>query len=124
MRPFCGPRRGLGSIELFPGNGCRVLHLALCECLLELSAGGLKVGFELSPRLLFLLGVFSIPAKELHPGICNSASLVRHLARGPRDEFELSLGHCSKFVGDVCELVGRHLFNRGGGRHLPLVGGA
>jgi hypothetical protein len=44
-----------------------------------------------------------------------SASLVRHSARGPCDEFELSLGHCSKFVGDVCELVGRHVSNRGGG---------
>src|ERR1700758_3986728 len=100
----CGPSRTLSGIELLVGEGSRVIHLTLRECLLESLAGGLKVRLGLSPQLLFLLGVLSISAKKLALGECHSASLVRHLARDPRREFELSLGHCSKFVGDVCEL--------------------
>ena len=59
--------------------------------------------------------------EEARPWHMQSASLVRHSARGRCDEFELSLGHCSKFVGDVCELVGRHVSNRGGGATFPCA---
>jgi len=72
----------VGSIELFPGECCCVIHLALLELLLELLASGLILALPLAAIPLLLLGILSIAAEKFEPGGWSLATGVGRQSKG------------------------------------------